>query len=850
MKVKYILLVAILIIIAAFLCIGDLKTQQSPVVQAAALLQPARQGAWLDSITFSEQGDANQAVSQLQSNDLDVFVYPISDATIFQTVLEDPDLTQTEAHQLYYELTFNPYGPTSYDGRLNPFSDAKIRQALNWLIDRDKITQEIYGGLAAPLYTAILETSADFQRFNSTIEGLEATYAYNFSQAQAAIATEMEDLGATLENGKWQYNGQPVTIIFIIRIEDNRIHIGDYVADQLEKIGFTVDRQYMTRAEASPIWNLSDPGDGQWHIYTGGWVSTAITRDDGFSFGYFYTPLGSGSPLWQAYDPTPEFQALCDQLWSNNFSTLEERAAIFEQALPLAMGDSGAGTQGAGSLRVWLVYQLGFEPQRVGIKLANDLVGGINGAAMFPYVARFESTEGGNLRVAQPGLLVDPWNPIAGSTWSYDALPIRTTADTGTIADPNTGLYWPLRIESAEVAVLDSLPVTKTLDWVTLSTSPTIEVPGSAWVDWDATNQVFITAGEQYTYTVTANSRVTVHYPADLFTTVTWHDGSPLSMGDFIMNLIMQFDRAKADSLIYDESAVPSFDSFMSHFKGLVIESIDPLVITTYDDRYYLDAEGMIQTWYPMGGYYSYANASWHALTPAIRAEQAGQLAFSYDKAQQLGVEWTNYLAGPSLNIMESWMNQSAGEHYIPYLPTMGAYVDQAEADARWLALQAWYTTYHHFWLGTGPFYVQQASYDPKSLILAHFDAYPDVSGRWDAYATPPQPELVINHEAGAPGSYFNVAGTGFAPNSLAWIVLNDHILDQLQVDSSGNISFTLSTNQSALGIYHLRVSVNPSAGVQFTLSDLEPLWPREGNLPIIIVPPGLYVHLPLITKN
>ncbi len=72
-------------------------------------------------------------------------------------------------------------------------------------------------------------------------------------------------------------------------------------------------------------------------------------------------------------------------------------------------------------------------------------------------------------------------------------------------------------------------------------------------MDWDATNQVFITAGEKYTSTLTAKSKVTVTYPADLFTTVTFHDGSPISVGDFIINMITTFDYGKPESANYDE---------------------------------------------------------------------------------------------------------------------------------------------------------------------------------------------------------------------------------------------------------------------------------------------------------
>jgi peptide/nickel transport system substrate-binding protein len=44
-----------------------------------------------------------------------------------------------------------------------------------------------------------------------------------------------------------------------------------------------------------------------------------------------------------------------------------------------------------------------------------------------PYVGRFAGVEGGKPRVALPGVLVEPWNPIAGSNWIYDATAFRAT---------------------------------------------------------------------------------------------------------------------------------------------------------------------------------------------------------------------------------------------------------------------------------------------------------------------------------------------------------------------------------------------------------------------------------------
>ena len=338
--------------------------KETSIVEVTAVPQPtattapsARKGGWLDQIVFTEQNDASAAVKQLQAGDIDVYAYSVSDPALFEEVKADSNLAYTSAFGSYTELTFNPHGPTFTDGRLNPFSVAKIREAMNWLVDRDYIVQEIYGGLAKPKFTSLNSAFPDYARYVDTVRAIEVKYAYDPEKAKTVFTDEMGKLGATMGgDGKWQFNGAPVTLIAIIRTEDERKEIGDYVSNQLETIGFTVDRQYKTRSEASPIWNQSDPAEGKMHFYTGGWITTAISRDDATNFGYFYTPLGSGSPLWQAYVNDPAYHnadntGVADKLWVNDFKTLDERKSLFEQALVLANEDSN---------RVWLVDQTSF----------------------------------------------------------------------------------------------------------------------------------------------------------------------------------------------------------------------------------------------------------------------------------------------------------------------------------------------------------------------------------------------------------------------------------------------------------------------------------------------------------
>ena len=68
--------------------------------------------------------------------------------------------------------------------------------------------------------------------------------------------------------GNGSIKGKPVTLIFLIRPDGDgtRKPMGDYVANQLETVGFTVDRQYKTSSEAFPIWLGTTAADGQWHL--------------------------------------------------------------------------------------------------------------------------------------------------------------------------------------------------------------------------------------------------------------------------------------------------------------------------------------------------------------------------------------------------------------------------------------------------------------------------------------------------------------------------------------------------------------------------------------------------------
>jgi len=704
---------------------------------------PRTTGPWVDSVLITQEPVSAAAITKLGLNEIDIYAFSITDPDLFATVQANPAISAFTSFGSYNEFTFNPV-PVFLDGTWNPFGFPQIREVINWLVDRDYIAGEVQGGLAKPKYTQLNGAFADARdRYPDLVAPIVAKYAYNKAKAQTEMKTRMEALGAYIDEtkGTWHYEEAEIVVGLLIRVEDERKVMGDYLGAQLEDIGFAVTYDYKTAGEAGPIWLRGNPAEGKYHVYTGGWVSTTISRDQGDNFAFFYTDMGLPFPLWQAYVNDPEFYEIAQKLDVNDFTTMAERKALFAKALPLSMEDSA---------RVWLTDNEGFSAYRSNVGVAADKAGGIYGSWMWALTAHFKGTDGkpalgGNLRVAMPSMLPEPVNPIAGSNWVYDMFWIRATGDTGWAIDTNDGLRWPHKFEKAEITVQTGLPVAVSTAlghgaWCSLSFSPSIAVPGDAWADWNAATQQFIPASTRFPGGATALRKSVVYYPQDIFETPL-HDGSTLSVGDFIIGAILSFDRAKEASPIYDASAVASFNSFMTAFKGVRFITDDPnygLIVETYSDLWYLDAEWQASHWFP---YYNQGPGMWHTLAVGIKAETDKQLAFSAAKSKELGVEWMNMIAGPSLTILRNQLTLAKAANYIPYAPTMGLYVTAAEATERYANLDAWSAPAPagkgHFWVNSGPFYLEAAFPLTKVVQLERFEDYPEPVGRFDFLMSP-----------------------------------------------------------------------------------------------------------------
>ena len=695
-------------------------------------------GIWPDRIVFFEEANPAKVLRQMADGDTHLYGNAFA-STLYQDIL-DYGLPVTLSYGSFNTLLLNPAvdendEPFFHDGRFNAFGIQKVREAMYYLIDRNHIVEEILNGLGVARWTMLDPNFPPYAQAIEAARALELKYQHDEAAAADLIREGMEDVGAALEGGIWTYNGDPVGLIGIIRTEDERRDIGDYFADLLEGQGFTVERVDCTSAEASPIWLLGEPNDGEWSYYTGGWISDRIDRDQSGSFDFHYTPRGWAVPLNQGYPIHlfPEADAAFDRLARRDYGTIAERVEL------LGIAEEGAFEC---AWNQWIFSSASPEATAHGVRVASDLAAGVSGAYIWAHTARFVDADGapvvgGTLRMASPSMMPQPWNPVAGSGEAADTTIQRATEDWFLYPDPNTGLLLPHLVDHAECYVAGCAPMAVTYDYITVEHVHEIYVPADAWCDWDAANQQFITVGEKCPDGSAARTKTTITYVSDLFENL-WHDGSVFSFADMLLTYIVNFDLGKPDSLYFDEAHVAALEQFLTVHKGLVIESMDPLTVSIYDDRFDLDAEVQVfnrgRILWP---YYSQGMAPWHTLAVGLKAEAAQTTVFSESKADALGVERQNWIAGEPLHLLLNELEAAQIENFIPYENVLGRYVTRDEAYQRYDNVRAFLATYGHLWIGNGPMRIE--SVDPIAKIISgnRFEDYRHSMGKFLALSPP-----------------------------------------------------------------------------------------------------------------
>ena len=182
--------------------------------------------------------------------------------------------------------------------KFNPFALRGVRYAMNWLINRNYIVSNILQGGGAPLYGPEVSGQVDAssriklvaKALGFTPQGDEQYAVKMIDQAMENAAKALAAKGHTLKkvNGKWEFDGKPVTVKVIARVEDQRLDEGKYIGQILQKAGFDVQVLQWTRTQASKTVYSSDPTTLQWNVYTEGWVVSGIQPPSSIAWDYWF----------------------------------------------------------------------------------------------------------------------------------------------------------------------------------------------------------------------------------------------------------------------------------------------------------------------------------------------------------------------------------------------------------------------------------------------------------------------------------------------------------------------------------------------------------------------------------
>jgi len=193
----------------------------------------AEKNSYFDSVRFIQYLDENTALEEVRNGNLDIYYYRIS-ADRLENLKAREGLDVFDSSGGSYSILVNP----AETEKFNPFSIKENRFALNYLVDRKLIVNELMSGYGAPMISNYGPFDPEYL---TIIEQLEAfNFRYNPTLAEEIITKNLIERGAIKVENKWQIEGAPIEIIFFIRSDDPvRKSIGAILASELERIGFT-----------------------------------------------------------------------------------------------------------------------------------------------------------------------------------------------------------------------------------------------------------------------------------------------------------------------------------------------------------------------------------------------------------------------------------------------------------------------------------------------------------------------------------------------------------------------------------------------------------------------------------
>ena len=659
----------------------------------------AEKNSFFDSVRFIQYLDENTALEEVRNGNLDLYYYRISADRLENTKARE-GLNVYDSSSGSYSILINP----AETEKFNPFSITENRFALNYLVDRKLIVNELMAGYGAPM----ISNYGPFDpAYLTIIEQLESfNFRYNPALAEEIITKNLKDKGAIKIDNRWQMDGVPIEITFFIRSDDPvRKSIGEILSSELERIGFTVKKDFGDLNKAFVIVYGSNPADLKWNLYTEGWNKSAFVKYDSVGLGQMYSPWFSNMPGFN--DPTywnyqnDYIDSLSQKIYTGNFSSAVEREELIQEATVEGVNES---------VRIFLASKVDQYVVNENIRgVVNDFGAGVP-SRFTPINAQGDKEE---LVIGVKQIYQGAWNPVMGFGDSYSRQIWGILSDPIAFPHPFTGEILPIRGNwQVETAGPDEV----------------LEIPDDAII-WDPVSQEW----KKVEKDAQAISKVTFDLEFS-----NWHNGQKMDMNDVLHSLYFTIEwgtQTDENDKTVDTEFTPRAAQSVQTLIG--VKPIDENTIEVYVDFWHFD-EGEIADWASL-----WNTMPWEIFTAIEHAVMDGKVSISRSGAASKNVNWVSLIIPNDAKVIQSYLDEFKTSQYIP--PALKQLESEfGYFDNRYTSSSKWIEENNHAVISNGPFYLDSYSPESRTITVLAFEdeSYPYRAGSWSEFEKTEFPKI------------------------------------------------------------------------------------------------------------
>jgi len=662
-------------------------------------LESSQKGAYTDNLQFIQYLDGNIALHDIQAGNLDTYFFRIPLETV-ASISKDPNVKIYEKNAGSFGFLLNP-APSKNPNILNPFQFKEIRFAVNYLINREFVVDEILNGYGSVQIDPFGISSPEYEALIPVIESYN--FKYNPSLAKGIIEKSLISHGATKLDDKWTYKGSPISIKLMIRSDDlPRKSMGEMLANELEKIGFTVQRDYGDLNKANLVVYGKDPQELSWQVYTEGFGGTSqFVRYNPSTAAQMYSPYfgsmpGRGNPSFWNYQNST-LDKITQSIEFSNFTSEEERNELLRQALTLGIQES---------VRLFVAQNIDPYAASSSIKgLINDFGAGISTSKSLINARSIKNTSSINVGVKE--VYQGAWNNVGGCNDIYCTNILSLVSDSPTSRNPYTGEVIPLRNEWTNIT--------------TMGPEKRLAVDNDA-VTWNPSDQKWEEVGKN-----TSKSKVTLHM---VFS--NWQNGQAMNKADLLYQLYFPYEwssKINSTDQTYDPEYAQPAQVALKYLRGTKFLNNSTLV--SFVDYWHFDKKEIADfasVW---------ATSPWEVNAAIERLVKNGVFAYSRTEATVKNIEWLSLIIPSHAQAIKQELEKMKAEGFVP-APLKGM-VSVDEALKRYDASIKWITEHNHAIIGNGPYEIKNYNPAGRVISLAAFrdSSYPFPKGYWSIYESP-----------------------------------------------------------------------------------------------------------------